>query len=59
MKNVEKDVVLNEVFKERIIKSNIFNKKEQETIEKNYLLFKKCYCLGILDKKISSDNYAS
>lgn len=44
------DVVLNEIFKSRIIESNIFSREEQEKIKENYLLFKKCYCLGVLDK---------
>lgn len=49
-----KDVVLNEVFKKRIVESNIFNKEEQEDLKSNYLLYRKCYFLGILDKGASS-----
>ena len=45
-----KDVVLNEIFKSRITKSNIFSEEEQEKIKENYLLSEKCYCLGVLDK---------
>lgn len=45
MKDVEVDVI----FKERIVESNIFSKREQEKIKEDYLLYKKCYYLGILD----------
>lgn len=51
-----KDVAVKEIFKSRIIASNIFSKEEQEKIEENYLLFEKCYCLGILDKDSSNYN---
>lgn len=43
------DVKENVIFKERIVESNIFSKKEQEKIKEDYLLYKKCYFLGILD----------
>ena len=33
-----KDVVLEDVFKERIVKSNIFSIEEQKKINKDYLL---------------------
>ncbi len=51
-----KDVAEKEVFKSRIVASNIFSKEEKERIEENYLLFKKCYCLGILDQDSSNYN---
>ena len=47
----------NEIFNERIVKSNLFNKEEKKEIQKNYLLYKKCYYLGIIDKEVSSSNY--
>ena len=46
-----KDVVSNETFKNRIFESNIFSSEEQEKIKEDYLLYKKCYYLGILDKE--------
>lgn len=51
-----KDLILDEVFKNRIIESNIFSKKEQEKIKEEYLLFKKCYCLGIFDVESYTNN---
>ncbi|HJJ19147.1 MAG TPA: hypothetical protein OIM61_07900 [Clostridiaceae bacterium] len=45
MEDVEVDVI----FKERIVESNIFSKREQEKIKEDYLLYKKCYYLGTLD----------
>ena len=53
---MKKDVEFTEIFKDRIITSNIFSKEEQERIEEDYLLFNKCYCLGILDKSNSKYN---
>lgn len=50
------DVVVDEIFKDRIIKSNIFNEKEKKRMKKNYLLYKKCYLLGILDKAVTKFN---
>ena len=46
---VMKDVEVDVIFKERIVESNIFSKREQEKIKEDYLLCKKCYYLGILD----------
>ena len=47
--NEMKDVEVDVIFKERIVESNIFSKREQEKIKEDYLLYKKCYYLGILD----------
>ena len=47
MEDVEVDVDV--IFKERIVESNIFSKREQEKIKEDYLLYKKCYYLGTLD----------
>lgn len=47
----EKDEVKMKIFMERIIKSNIFSIEEQKRIKEDYLLYKKCYYLGILDKQ--------
>lgn len=49
-----KNIILDEVFKKRIIESSIFNKEEQKDVKENYLLCRKCYLLGILDKGISN-----
>ena len=49
-----KDVVLDELFEKRVIESNIFSEEEQKEIKENYLLYRKCYFLGILDKEISN-----
>lgn len=49
-----KNVVLDEIFKNRIVESNIFNNEEQKFIKENYLLYKKCYYLGILERGSSS-----
>ena len=46
---MKKDVVLDEIFMKRIIESNVFSKEEIVEIEKDYLLYGKCYCLGVLD----------
>ena len=51
-----KNVVLDEVLKERIIESNIFTEKEQKKIKEDYLLYLKCYCIGILDREVSIGN---
>lgn len=51
-----KNVILEEILKDRIVKSDIFTEKEQEKIKKDYLLFEKCYCLGVLDKESSNYN---
>ena len=45
--------VVDEIFKKRIIESNFFNRKEQEKIKEEDILYKKCYFLGILDKASS------
>lgn len=47
---MKKDVEFINIFRSRIVTSNIFSKEEQQRIEEDYLLFSKCYCLGILDK---------
>lgn len=47
-------VVVDEIFKRRIIESNCFNRREQEKIKEESNLYKKCYFLGILDKASST-----
>jgi hypothetical protein len=37
------------IFKERIISSNIFSLVEIEKIKSNIELFEKCYLLGVID----------
>ena len=40
---------MEELFIKRIDESNVFNKEEIEIIQKNYVLYEKCYLLGVLD----------
>lgn len=56
MENVEKDVVLDEVFKQRIEESKYFSEDEIKDINENIALFQKCYVLGMLDITYYSDN---
>lgn len=56
MKDAEKNVVLDEVFKQRIQQSNYFSKEDIQEINKSIALFKKCYALGILDSIYSNEN---
>ena len=37
------------VFLTRVIESKIFNQEEINTIQKGYILYEKCYLLGVLD----------
>lgn len=53
---MKKDVEFMEIFRSRIVASNIFSKEEQKRIEEDYLLFNKCYCLGVLDKSMFKNN---
>lgn len=51
--NVEKDVVLNEIIKERIKENEkMFKEDEINTIKTNTDLISKIYLLGFLDNKI-------
>lgn len=43
---------IEEIVKERIKDSNIFNNNEQDTILKDISLYAKIYLLGIMDSKM-------
>lgn len=47
------EYVVEEILKERIKNSNIFNDSEQDKILKDISLYAKIYLLGIMDSKIS------
>ena len=42
---------MEELFIKRIEESNIFNKEEIELIKSSYILYERCYLLGLLDAK--------
>lgn len=44
--------VVEEIVKERIKNSNIFNDSEQDTMLKDISLYAKIYLLGIIDNKM-------
>lgn len=56
---MKKDVVLDEIFMKRIIESNVFSREEIVKIEKDCLLYGKCYSLGILDRNSFNDRNVS
>ena len=41
---------INNLFKNRLKESNIFNDEEIKLIEENIMLYEKCYHLGLIDK---------
>lgn len=40
---------INKIFESRLIESNIFSKEDIGQIERNIILYKKCYYLGLID----------
>lgn len=51
MKEGVKNPVTKELFQERIFESNVFTQEEKNVIMCNINLYKKCYLLGIIDRK--------